>query len=232
MHKYEGTELELFREAANWKSYFGGFLRRWISGDVIEVGAGIGGSTRHLLHEGVRSWRCVEPDQRFRDSLLEVQAQTPMNIPLFVESGTLSVVSDPDADCILYIDVLEHIAEDREELQRACSHLRVGGRIVILAPAHQALYSPFDSMIGHHRRYGRKTIHASIPQDCRLEGIWFLDSVGALLSFGNRALLRQKLPSPAQIRWWDTRIIPVSRHVDRFLRYRFGKSVVWVLTRG
>ena len=43
----------------------------------------------------------------------------------------------PCFDCILYIDVLEHIENDRQELIEAKKRLKPGGRLIILAPAHQ-----------------------------------------------------------------------------------------------
>jgi 2-polyprenyl-3-methyl-5-hydroxy-6-metoxy-1,4-benzoquinol methylase len=42
------------------------------------------------------------------------------------------------------IDVLEHIEDDKSELARAVSHLRPGGRLVVLSPANQWLFSEFD----------------------------------------------------------------------------------------
>jgi 2-polyprenyl-3-methyl-5-hydroxy-6-metoxy-1,4-benzoquinol methylase len=57
-------------------------------------------------------------------------------------------------DTALYIDVLEHIRDDQTEVARVGRHLTPGGHLVVLAPAHQALYTLFDAAIGHFRRYG------------------------------------------------------------------------------
>jgi len=54
----------------------------------------------------------------------------------------------------------------------------------------------------------------------------YLDAVGVFLSFANRLLLRQNNPTDAQIRFWDTRIIPISRRVDPLLGYRTGRSIL------
>ena len=45
-------------------------------------------------------------------------------------------------DTIIYIDVLEHILEDKKELEKATSFLKPGGYLIILSPAFQFLYSP------------------------------------------------------------------------------------------
>lgn len=56
--------------------------------------------------------------------------------------GTLEALAALAFDTIIYIDVLEHIEDDREELNRAASHLRPGGHLIILSPAHQKLFTP------------------------------------------------------------------------------------------
>ena len=42
---YSGSELELFADALNWKRYFAAGLRPYLGSRVLEVGAGIGGTT-------------------------------------------------------------------------------------------------------------------------------------------------------------------------------------------
>ncbi len=59
---YVGTELGLFANATNWKSYVSRKLRPYIEGGVIEVGAGIGGSTKYLCDRSYGRWLCLDPD--------------------------------------------------------------------------------------------------------------------------------------------------------------------------
>jgi SAM-dependent methyltransferase len=143
--------------------------------------------------------------------------------------GTLEILPATELfDTILYIDVLEHIEDDAAELKRAAAHLRRGGRLVILSPAHQWLFSKFDASIGHHRRYTRGTLLAIAPPDLRLERAVYLDAFGLFLSLANRLLLRQNLPTVNQIRFWDRFVVPVSRLMDPVLFHRAGKSVLVV----
>ena len=126
------------------------------------------------------------------------------------------------------MDVLEHIQDDRAELERAAEHLHPGGRLIVLAPAHMLLYSPFDRAIGHHRRYDARSLPGVVPRELRREGLWYLDALGYLASLANRLLLRQDLPSSRQIRFWDRLLVPCSRPLDWVLRYRFGRSILGV----
>ncbi len=228
---YVGDELGLFREARTWKAYYAAFLRRWIRGDVIEVGAGIGGTTPFLINDAVDSWICVEPDPAFREELLDVRELFSGRVSIEVQTGDLRSIEGSAAGCIVYIDVLEHIENDSDELEYAASCLKPGGRLIVLAPALPSLFSAFDRAIGHYRRYNRHSIRASIPVNCKLTGIWFLDSLGMLLSLGNRLLMKQSTPTPAQIRFWDQRLLPVSKLLDTVLRHSIGKTVIWILEK-
>ena len=43
---YVGQELEIFEKAVNWKRYFASEIWGHLTGDVLEVGAGIGACCR------------------------------------------------------------------------------------------------------------------------------------------------------------------------------------------
>jgi SAM-dependent methyltransferase len=134
-------------------------------------------------------------------------------------------------DTILYIDVLEHIEDDRAEIRNAIDRLRPGGHVVVVAPAHGWLFTPFDAAIGHHRRYTRATLAALTPPSARIVESRYLDSVGLLASTANRLLLRQSMPTLRQILLWDRRMVPLSRLLDPVFFWRIGKSVVTVWVR-
>jgi SAM-dependent methyltransferase len=56
-------------------------------------------------------------------------------------------------DAILYLNVLEHIDDDAEELRLAAAALRPGGAVLVFGPAMERLYSELDYRAGHYRRY-------------------------------------------------------------------------------
>ena len=228
-HRYDPSTLETVSIAKNWKSYWVSALQSYIAGDVLEVGAGLGTNTALINNPQVRSIHCMEPDE----ALAVRMRAAPQMQGVTVEVGTIGSVSPGSFDSILYLDVLEHIEDDKLELAQAFSILRPGGHLIVLAPALQALYSPFDRTIGHYRRYDRKSLQRCSPPASRLEKMAYLDCVGLLASGANKLLLKQSAPSRRQILFWDRYMVPASKVLDPLLGYRLGKSIaaVWLRTQ-
>ena len=230
--KYVGSELDLFADVWNWKAYWSRQIRPFLRGDILEVGAGIGSNTRFLDPDGgTGRWVCLEPDPELHGLLVKTFAETKPRRAYETVCGTLASLTDQQYDTIIYIDVLEHIDNDREELNQAASHLRPGGHLIVLSPAHQRLFSPFDGAIGHFRRYNRPMLRTISPASLRLERMRYLDCTGLILSAANMLLLRQSIPTKAQLRFWDHWIVPISRVLDKLLLYSVGRTIIAVWRR-
>jgi 2-polyprenyl-3-methyl-5-hydroxy-6-metoxy-1,4-benzoquinol methylase len=222
---YLGSELEIFAHARQWKGYFKSILLPFFGQHVLEVGAGLGATTEALCDGWQDEWICLEPDPE-----LLAQLQT-RRLPACCrpQLGFISTLSPESRfDSILYIDVLEHIQDDRAELEGASRHLAPGGKLIVLSPAYQFLFSPFDAAIGHYRRYNYAGLAAICPSACQSVLLRYLDSVGLFISLANRLFLRQSLPTQAQILFWDRRLVPLSRWFDRLVGFRFGRSIIGV----
>ena len=228
--KYVGSELDLFAEVHHWKAYWSAQIRRFVKGDVLEVGAGIGSNTQYLANGDVGRFVCLEPDPQLRKRLEEQLSHETRNCE--ATCGTLATLpSDEKFDTIVYIDVLEHIEDDQAELKRAATRLRAGGRIVVLSPAHQWLFTPFDEAIGHYRRYTRPMLKAISPADLEMESCFYLDSIGLFASCANRLFLKQSMPTKGQLQFWDNVIVRISRLADPCLVRSVGKSIVAIWRR-
>jgi len=233
---YEGSELELFAEATNWKSYLGRVLRPFIRGRVLEVGAGIGSNIPFLHNARVSEWTALEPDEAMAARLAERIRAGGLPSPCRVLAATLPDLArrradgsaEPGYDAILYIDVLEHIAEDAAETAAAATLLAPQGHLVTVSPAHPFLFTPFDAAIGHRRRYTRRSLMAAAPPQGQLVMLRMLDSGGFFASLGNRLLLKSSMPTRAQVRVWDKLLVPVSRVVDPLTGWCFGKTIAGV----
>jgi SAM-dependent methyltransferase len=226
-YKYQGDELELFAAAANWKKYVASMVDPWVGLFVLEVGAGVGANLQYIAQNRARSVLALEPDATMAAVIRKKICERILPCTCRVVEGTLVALTNCERfDTILYFDVLEHIEDDREELNRAAGRLYPGGHLVVLAPAHAFLYSPFDEAIGHYRRYSLGELKKLTPAGCSIAASAMLDSVGFFASLTNRLLLRSDQPSRAQIAFWDRRLVPLSRIADRLTGYRFGKTVL------
>jgi len=225
MSRYVGEELDLFALAHRWKDRLTREIAPYLEAPVLEVGAGLGATTAALRHSVAGAWTALEPDPLLARRLADRQ-----DLDCAVWAGDLAEIPPQERfRTVLYVDVLEHIADDRAELATAFARPELGGRLIVLAPAHQWLYSPFDRAVGHHRRYHRAHLLSLAPVGALLERVRYLDACGLLLNLGNRLVVRQRVPTPAQIRFWDRFLVPLSRWIDPLLSYRAGRSllVIW-----
>jgi len=76
-------------------------------------------------------------------------------------------------DAVFVLDVIEHIPDDAAFLSAAFQHLRPGGLSVINVPASPRLFSEYDRVAGHLRRYTPSAL-ANLLDRCGIEtqAIW------------------------------------------------------------
>jgi len=230
---YLGPELEVFEKAVNWQAYLKACISVHVKGDVLEVGAGIGTMTKTYLatstNLAVTSWLALEPDPKLHDAIAQMITDDPYAEICRSQTGTLDDIQPGNRfDSIFYVDVLEHIEDDRREVARAVDLLNPGGRLIVMSPAHQSLFSALDEAAGHFRRYSRAGLLDLTPPGATVVEAKYLDCVGMVASMANRLMLRQGTPSDGQIRLWDRGMIPISRLLDPLFRYRLGKSILAV----
>lgn len=226
-YSYPGTELEDFALAKHWKQYVAQNMAPFLHGRILEVGAGQGANISLLCNSKVSSWTALEPD-RF------LAAQIPNTVNGIKVCKFIGFIDQLPAtsyfDAIIYFDVLEHIANDDEELQQASQHLAPNGHLIVLSPAYLYLYTEFDKSIGHVRRYTKKSLREALPTSLRIKEMKYLDAGGFFLSLANRIFLHQSQPSQGQILFWDTYVVPLSVFFDKFLFYSFGKSLLGIFS--
>ena len=229
-YSYIGSELELFSEARNWKAYYRQSIKKYLGAEVLEVGAGIGSTTEFLCRGNHQRWLCLEPDPQLAKTLNSYIASGSLPKCCELKVGTLLDLNPKEKfDNIIYIDVLEHIKDDIFEIENVYFYLKQGGFLVVLAPAHQWLFTPFDEAIGHYRRYNKRMLKAIITSEkFKCISLRYLDCVGLIASLGNRLLLKSKMPNKQQILLWDKVMVPISKIVDPFIQYSVGKSILGI----
>ena len=228
-YNYPGQELAFFEKAANWKEYFSSFIKPFIGKNVLEVGSGIGATTRLLNDGSATRWTLLEPDEEMNKILQhKKETQSQFSNCIIRNETTFQLPPSEKFDTIIYIDVLEHIQDDKAEMKGAFDLLCPGGHLIILSPAHNFLFSSFDKEIGHFRRYTASTLKQVIPKELELIELEYLDSMGLFALLAYKFFWNRPYPSKKQIDIWDRYIISVSKRTDRIFFNAFGKSILGV----
>jgi SAM-dependent methyltransferase len=200
---------------------------KYLQGRVLEVGAGMGATTSLLCSGKQERWLCLEPDPNLAAALQSKIRNGEVPSCCEARTGTLSdLPAELRFDTLLYLDVLEHILDDRGELQEAVRRLNESGNLIVVAPAFFRLFSAFDSKLGHFRRYTKKTIAAIAPEQLEIMDLRYLDSLGLFCSLFNRHILQREKPTRGQILFWDKYLVSLSRYLDPLLHYAWGRSLV------
>ncbi|MBI2009612.1 MAG: methyltransferase domain-containing protein, partial [Candidatus Chisholmbacteria bacterium] len=67
-------------------------------------------------------------------------------------------------DVITCLDVLEHIETDRQALGTIKKLLKSGGYAIITVPAYPWLFSYWDTILGHYRRYSKTELKQKVKK--------------------------------------------------------------------
>ena len=65
-------------------------------------------------------------------------------------------VKSESLDCVIALDILEHVDDDERMLEEIMRTLKPGGWLVLTVPAHPSLWSDHDRALHHCRRYTRR----------------------------------------------------------------------------
>lgn len=223
MENYPLEATEKFDNAKFHRKYCMSFIKKFIKGDVLEVGAGCGSFTRDYFNKNFNI-TLTETDKKNYEDLKKI----------FYKNENVSVSNSKifdihkEFDTILYLHVLEHIEEDHKELENVYKKLKKGGHLIIMVPQHQKLYSNFDKAIGHFRRYEVNFFKENLA-NLKKVNLISLDSVGYVLYFLNKIFFKnEKFPSKLKIFIWDKIFTPFTIILDFLTRYKFGKCIVTV----
>jgi SAM-dependent methyltransferase len=116
--------------------------------DILEVGCGTGVVLAELQRLFPRG-RIVGLDL-FEEGLMFARRRFSGTL---LQADVRRHVFDRPFDLIGAFDVIEHLDEDETLLRRLWHQLRPGGHLIVTVPAHQALWSYFDNVAHHRRRY-------------------------------------------------------------------------------
>jgi glycosyltransferase involved in cell wall biosynthesis len=191
---------------------------------ILEIGAGFGNLTRHLIEGDPRGparelvvASDVDPvaveylNGTFRDNpIVRIASyRFPLTPSEQAEIRAFSI------DTIVCCNVLEHIEDDRGTLADMLALLQPGGRLILLVPALSWLYGTLDEQLRHFRRYEKTELVEKLGaagfaiEDCR-----FVNRVGILGWYINGRVLRRRVLPRAQLQAFKL-LLPLLRREEK-----------------
>lgn len=227
--------LEMVSLAKNYNNWIFDQFSKYVKGDVLEVGGGIGTFTE-LLTEKADKITSLEIDKEY---LQQLRSKFKNNKKIKVSSLDLTKKADNQKlkgkfDLIIMINVLEHIKNHQQILKNLSSKLKPSGKLFIFVPAHQELYSDWDESVGHFRRYSNEQLTKLAEKaNLKVKQVNYFNVTGAFGWWINK-LLKSKPGNKALI-WqtllFDRLIVPLSSWFEKSINLPFGQSLVLVVEK-
>jgi len=215
--------------AANYRRWIVDAIDPYLGKRIAEVGAGIGSITRIILERPVDQIVAFEPSTNMFPHLaksVEGHANARAVNELFGGEQ-----AGQDYDSVVYINVLEHVEHEREELLAAYHALRPGGHLLVFVPALAWLYSNFDREVGHFRRYSRDGLQRVVTHaGFDLVRSRYFDVAGVLPWYIHFTLLGRGM-GKGSVSLYDRWVVPPMRIVEGWVAPPLGKNVLLVARR-
>ena len=224
---YPGWELKYFDKSKNFRNYQLHLIKRYLVNDVAEVGPGNGGNLFGYIHLPKK----IDLYEPSRNLFLNLKKSFKKYKKVNFFNKTFNK-SKKKYSSILYLDVLEHIKNDKSEITKAFKSLKKGGHLIINVPAFSYLYSNFDKDVGHFRRYSKSDFMKILENlNFKETNFVYYDSIGFFLSLLSKLLVSNyKRNFDKKIKFWDS-LIWISRIIDLIFFRSFGKSLLVIIKK-
>ena len=117
--------------------------------NVIDIGAGIGGLGDALNKNNDTSYYFIEVDE---DSVEVLEKKFSSKNNLLKNNFDFK-----ESKCLTFLDVIEHVEFPDKFIKQHLENFD-SSYVFITVPAYQALWSNWDILLGHYKRYTRKNL--------------------------------------------------------------------------
>ena len=233
-HGYAGKDLEAMSFAVNYHRWILSIFEPYLGTRLVEVGAGKGSFSELLLERRLESLSLVEPSTALYQQLCRRMEELNPSVTVktyndVFENVAEEIRSSERPDSIIYVNVLEHIENDVNELKVINNTLDAGGRLFIFVPALRWLHGSMDRQLAHFRRYTRTELEKKCgTSGFRVIAARYFDVLGVLPWWVKYRLLQSKEMEPGAVRFYDQRVVPVAKTLESSLTPPIGKNVLLI----
>jgi SAM-dependent methyltransferase len=225
---YSGEELDALGEAKNYYGWITDRFAPYLGPRIVEVGAGIGTSTGHLLEKRPDArLTAVEPAENNFPRLVRRFADDPRVTP--VQGYLDDSLPAASADAVVAVNVMEHVEDDAAFLRHAARVLAPGGHALVFVPALPALYGSLDQAFEHYRRYTRGGLVARL-REAGLEpvSVRYINLPGMVAWWLWAKVLRRRTITDRAARFYDRWVVPAVRAVEDRVTLPVGNGLIAV----
>lgn len=230
--EYDATDkLTLFEH-----SLFG----KELGTNVLEVGAGWGRLTS-LVHrkDSPAEYVAIEPSPVLFAKMKSRLSGLPGLDLKSCEVGDLKAEFSGHFDSVFSVHVMEHVEDDRRFVEDSLALLKPGGKLIVLVPALQFLYSDLDKNIGHFRRYDKAMIRTLFSGlDVRMDKLFYSNFLGVLASLYFLKFKKLEYQSEGKkqeftflVKIYDRYVIPIIAAMERLLPIPVGLNLTVIVTK-
>jgi glycosyltransferase involved in cell wall biosynthesis len=211
-----GEILERLNRAPRFTRWMADVLRPFVGQRVLEIGAGTGNMSMHLMPRS--TYWATDVNPHYLDYLLTLRATRPyMRVARTNAMERETYPRGQSFDTVVCLNVVEHVEDDLQALGNIRHALEEGGRAIILVPYGPGLYGTLDEVLGHFRRYTEEQLVAVAEKaGFRVERVLKFNRPGVPAWWLNGRILHRKTFGLAQIRVLNL-LTPLFRLVDGWL---------------
>jgi len=216
--EYGSQILGRLNRAPRFTHWMADVIRPFIGDRVLEIGAGTGNLTLHLIPRKLYWASDINPHYL---TYLENLIPDHPYLRVGYTDGEKhdSYPSDEKFDTVICLNVVEHLENDFGALRNIFEALEDTGRAIVLVPCGPRLYGTLDKVLGHHRRYTKAQFKALAARaGFHVEALISFNRFGSPAWWLNGQLLRRKTFGLWQIKMLNS-LTPLVRAIDRFLPF-------------
>jgi SAM-dependent methyltransferase len=230
----EGFEnLKVIADAGNFNEWMYEVIASHCSGDILEIGSGIGNISEQFLKNG-HSITLSDIRANYREMLQQRFGEM---------AGFKAVIGldlvHPDFsseykeltgrfDTVFALNVVEHIEDDSVAISNASTLLKPGGKLIILVPAFNSLYNVLDKNLMHFRRYNKESLTGLFKKNgLKVNSNFYFNAAGIPGWYISGKLQKHETIPGGQMRLFNS-LVPLFRLLDQIMFRKIGLSVVCV----